>query len=158
MKPTITIDAHQIATGLWIGSHPKAPVGHLFDTVVLCALERQGKLPGVHNVKAPLDDATPSKREIRVAVSAAKTIHELRRRGKKVLVTCAQGVNRSSLVAAMAMMLDGESAQMAIHRIRSRRFPPIGMKPLSNESFVQLLYRLDQQRPNRGHYRAVSTL
>ena len=57
----------------------------------------------------------------------------------RVLVTCQAGVNRSSLVAAMALIQSGWTATGAIERIRERRDPPIGMMPLENRIFVQIL-------------------
>lgn len=154
------IDAHRIDDKLWIGSYPRVPetCGY-FDVVVLCAVEKQSvNLPGCHIVKAPLDDDKPTQRELQTAVSAARTVHEFRRRGKRVLVTCAQGVNRSSFVAAMAMMLAGDSASQAISKIREFRKPPIGMTPLSNTHFVAVLHRMGQRPQGLGQHRPISAL
>lgn len=147
----IQIEAHRVASKLWVGSFPVSPtVCDHFDVVVLCAVEHQSvPFKGCHIIKAPLDDARPTAQEVHIAISAAKTIHELRRRGKRVLVTCAQGVNRSALVAAMALMLEGHSAQSAIHTIREHRRPPIGLTPLFNPHFQALLRQLDR-RNRRG--------
>lgn len=140
----VPIDAHRILPKLWIGSYPRVPeTRNHFDAVVLCAQELQ-ELPysGVHVVKAPMDDATPTARELKTAVSAAQTVHALRKRDKRVLVTCAQGVNRSGFVTALAMMLEGYNPEDALYCIRKYRHPPIGMMPLSNPAFVQVLTRL----------------
>lgn len=69
-----------------------------------------------------------------------------------MLVTCQMGINRSSLVAAMSLMqhevFDGRvtrlSAQQAVWQIRSTRKPAIGLKPLSNKTFVSALHRLEE--------------
>jgi protein-tyrosine phosphatase len=117
--------------------------------VVLCAKELQNlRFPAkVHVIKAPLDDGPPpTATELRMAISAARTVHHFRKKGKRVLVTCAQGVNRSSFVAALALMLDGRPPNMAIHAIRENRKPPIGMTPLSNRHFVAELERLGRRR------------
>lgn len=53
----------------------------------------------------------------------AKMVNDYRYVGKKVLVHCQAGLNRSSLVAARALMLDGFDAEYAIHRLRERRSP-----------------------------------
>ena len=154
------IDAHCVADKLWVGSYPQVPgtCGY-FDVVVLCAVELQtADLPGCHVVKAPLDDAKPTPKELQTAVSAARTVHEFRRRGKRVLVTCAQGVNRSAFVAAMALMLAGDSAHQAISRIREFRKPPIGMTPLSNTHFVAVLHRMGQRPRGLGQHRPISAL
>lgn len=52
-----------------------------------------------------------------------------------VLVHCQAGLNRSSLVAARALMLDGVSADEAIELIRSKRSPAC----LCNEAFEAYL-------------------
>jgi protein-tyrosine phosphatase len=147
------IEAHRVASRLWVGSYPtQQSVCRYFDTVVLCAYEHQTvPFTGCHIVKAPLDDAVPTQSEVHTAISAARTVHAMRQREKRVLVTCAQGVNRSALVAAMALMLDGWPAPLAVHQIREYRKPPIGMKPLSNQHFTKLLERLDRRRPNAPH-------
>lgn len=158
ITPYSVLDADRVASKLWVGSYPENEQGPAvcqhFNAVVLCAEELQ-ELPfscsRLHIVKVPIDDAKPSPREIQTAVSAAKTVHALRKKGKRVLVTCAQGVNRSSLVAAMALMLDGDSAKVAIHRIRELRKPPIGLTPLFNSHFTDLLLRLDRQSSKTGH-------
>lgn len=52
----------------------------------------------------------------------AKWINECRKTGV-VLVHCQAGLNRSSLVAARALMLDGMSAEQAIATLREKRSP-----------------------------------
>jgi protein-tyrosine phosphatase len=132
---------------LWIGSQPRPRAAGHFDVIVLCAEELQNiPLQGAHVVKAPLDDYKPTAREVQTALSAARTVHILRKRGKRVLVTCAQGVNRSSLVAALALMADGMPAETAVHRIRALRKPPNGMTPLTNPYFVELLNTIEGRR------------
>ncbi len=138
-----------VAPLLWIGSKPTAEACKHFDTVVLCAQELQHiKLPGCHVVHAPLDDSgpPPTKREVRTALSAGRTVHRRLKQGKNVLVTCQMGVNRSSLVAAIALLLDGMPADKAIRLIRRKRHPRIDMVPLSNPHFVQLIKRLGAAR------------
>jgi hypothetical protein len=55
--------------------------------------------------------------------------------GERVLIRCQAGVNRSGLVTALVLMLDGYSAREAIELIRERRAPAV----LSNRHFVQWL-------------------
>jgi protein-tyrosine phosphatase len=55
--------------------------------------------------------------------------------GKKVLIRCQAGLNRSSLVAALTLMQMGSSAGAAIEQIRSVRSPYV----LCNQSFVDYL-------------------
>ena len=51
----------------------------------------------------------------------ARMVNRYRDDGKNVLVHCQAGLNRSSLVAARALMLDGKSADTAINLIREKR-------------------------------------
>lgn len=56
--------------------------------------------------------------------------------GKRVLIRCQAGLNRSSLVMALVLMRDGASATEAITEIRSRR----SRHCLNNSHFVDLIY------------------
>jgi len=55
--------------------------------------------------------------------------------GARVLVRCQQGVNRSGLVTALILMLDGMTATEAIALLRDRRGPAV----LNNTTFEQWL-------------------
>ncbi|CAN2188263.1 DSP domain containing protein [Candidatus Nanopelagicaceae bacterium] len=55
--------------------------------------------------------------------------------GKKCLVRCQAGINRSGLVVALILMRDGMSAEDAISLIRSKR----GKYALENQYFVEYL-------------------
>ena len=139
--PTMLIDAQRIAPKLWMGSRPSPAACKVFDAIVLAAQEYQPEL-ACETVHAPLDDAKPTRAEIHVALQAAQQVNALRSRGKRVLVTCAMGVNRSGLIVALAMMLNGSSPGNAIGRIRVARKPPSGMIPLSNRHFVEFLQKV----------------
>ncbi len=142
------IDAHRVASKLWIGSQPTETACNFFDVVVLCADEYQPSLRCA--VHAGFDDnGSPSLRDVRTALRAAKTVQALRSKGKRVLVSCWAGVNRSSLVAALAMTLDGISARDAIRTIRKHRKPPNGMMPLSNRGFVRIIVGAEKIRRKR---------
>lgn len=146
------IDAHRIAPKLYIGSKPPARLAeHGFDLVVLCALEDIRKRD-IATLCVELIDVTDpmDPMDITRALQAAAVINDARRLGKRVLVTCQAGVNRSSLVAAMALILSGWTATGAIERIRERREPPIGMMPLENRRFVKILHALARRRGGRA--------
>jgi protein-tyrosine phosphatase len=65
--------------------------------------------------------------------------------GKKVLVRCQAGWNRSGLVTALALMKDGRKAKDAIDLIRARRSP----HALCNADFVRYLEDLSRtKRPS----------
>jgi len=126
---------------LWIGGAPSIPeIAGKFDTLVLCAKELQGYHPkSMKVIHAPLNDAALDPKSIVRAFDAGIKVYDELQAGKKVLVTCAMGLNRSSLVAAIALLLTGMSAKEAIATIRKRRSP----KALFNQHFVKLLEKLD---------------
>lgn len=134
------MDAHRIAQKLWMGSRPSPAACQFFDVIVLAAEEHQPELP-CKTIRAPIDDARPTHNEISIALKAARQVNQERRKGRRVLVSCYMGINRSGLVTALAMMLNGSSAQSAIGRIRKARKAPI--TPLSNRHFVELLKQLE---------------
>jgi protein-tyrosine phosphatase len=136
------MDADRIASKLYLGGRPRS-CGP-FDVVVLAAYEHQNIPLDCIVVRAPLDDAVPTQDEVKTALSAARKVQTFRRQGARVLVTCAQGINRSALVAALALMMEGRSAHQAIKLIRQNR--KTHTRPLSNEAFVQVLRRYERAR------------
>lgn len=126
------------------GSVPTgASLGHNFHTVVLAAEEWQDvPLFGVEVVKAPLDDAEPSPQDLKTAHAAARVVVDRWRRGRHVLVTCAQGRNRSGFIVAMALMMLGMDDGRAVRLIRAAR----GSTALSNKHFVRVLAAVQVKR------------
>ncbi|MFD6285019.1 dual specificity protein phosphatase family protein [Streptomyces sp. NPDC060205] len=136
---------NEIVPGLWMGGHqytgrsgePEFAVVHdEFDLVLtLLRLPGHGPEPGVeHHVWAIPDgplDGTQLAGVIRLARTAAEALEE----GRRVLVRCFHGYNRSGLVVAHALVLAGRTADEAIRLIRSRRSP----WALHNELFVEYL-------------------
>jgi protein-tyrosine phosphatase len=61
--------------------------------------------------------------------------------GKRVLIRCQAGLNRSGLVTALVLMRAGFTAQDAIDRIRNVRDPQC----LYNKAFVKFLHEQDLQ-------------
>lgn len=146
------VEAHRVAPKLWIGSAlplelacQRAPAG--VDLLVLCAREDQYERD-LSTLNVPLDDTEePMPRvETVMAVEAARTINLYRANGKRVLVTCHAGVNRSSFVAALALIESGWTPSGAIDAIREHRKPPNGMMPLSNRRFVEMLRAFGDRR------------
>lgn len=131
--------------GLWMGGHQFrnrtgdlefAVVRDEFDLVqTLLRLPGHGPDPGVeHHVWAIPDgplDGTQLAGVMRLAQAASEALDE----GRKVLVRCYHGYNRSGLVVAHALVRRGHSAEQAIRLIRSRRSP----WALHNELFVDYL-------------------
>jgi protein-tyrosine phosphatase len=107
-----------------------------FDLVqTLLRLPGHGPDPGVeHHVWAIPDgplDGTQLAGVMRLAQAASEALDE----GRKVLVRCYHGYNRSGLVIAHALVRRGHSAEQAIRLIRSRRSP----WALHNDLFVDYL-------------------
>lgn len=141
------MNADQVSKNLWVGGVPTNPseVEKKFDTLVLCAKEFQDVFPTHKHKKtelilAPMYDGKPTNVEKRRALKAAIEVRERLDNGKKVLVTCAAGVNRSALVASIAMMLgEKDTAKSAVNKIRKRRNPPSGATPLLNNHFIEFI-------------------
>ena len=67
---------------------------------------------------------------------AARTVADRVTVGRRVLVHCWAGLNRSGVVSARALMFMGVPVTDAIARVRAAR----GALALSNEAFVRWLY------------------
>lgn len=141
------LEAHRVAPKLWVGSVPPDKLSaHGVDVVVLCAADQQHPAPDVFTIRAPIRDSNLTGEEFSRALRAAKMVSHARAAGQRVLVTCAAGVNRSALVAAMSLMLHERlPAADAIVQIRRFRRPPVGMMPLSNPTFVEALRALERK-------------
>jgi len=116
------------------------------DLVILAARDFQGKVWAPNNIQViriPFDDCTGltegdiktiSKMVDGASTWAAKYIRE----GKRVLSTCAAGINRSSLVTAATLIkLDPKftvNPDLAIETIRASRYGT-----LSNPQFVEMI-------------------
>lgn len=151
------IDANRITTNLYQGSNP--PHGPVlrqagFDVLVLCAMERQypaSAFPGVSVIHAPMDDGytIPD-----LAAPTALRVAHLVRQGKKVLVVCNMGLNRSGITNALALWyLTGMPGHACMWHVQTRR-----PGALFNNDFAAYLSRLPPRKmPNRhgGALRSV---
>lgn len=136
----------EVAPGLYVGSAPPAgasfPLDHI-KTLILCAFEYQPhgwQFPGLEVLRVPLHDMGEpmTLAEAHAAVRMASRVRRRLDSGRRVLVTCAQGRNRSGLVAAIAMRMGGYSASRAIKAVRDAR----GEDALSNPYFVAFIKSL----------------
>ena len=134
-------EVNEVVPGLFVGSKPP-PGRHGFDAIVLTAEEYQPPaelFPGTEVIHAPLDDdpsRSMTEAEIAIAVRTARRVARRVRAGQKVLCSCAMGLNRSALVAALAVHeVYGMSADEIVGRLRRAR----GAWELSNPSFERLL-------------------
>jgi len=114
-----------------------------FNVLVLCAQEiqpRSPNFPGVLVVHAPIDDARPSAEEQQTIRNAATIVAGYLKEGRRVLVTCAQGRNRSAVVAAMALkMITRAPCQDVVKVIKHYRERDARGPVLCNQHFVNLL-------------------
>jgi protein-tyrosine phosphatase len=113
--------------------------GKPFDVLVLCAYELQFSTfkPSADLLRVyrcPLDDAVLTTAEATAAIEAGKFVARKLAEGKRVLVTCQQGRNRSGLVSAIALVVGGMQPHQAIRLIQQRR-----KNALTNPSFVRFL-------------------
>lgn len=116
-----------------------APAVH-FDAVVTLFAWAQPCDWEVEELRYGFPDADPRHADMSRVVRAAQWAHERWRAGDTVLIRCQAGLNRSGLVTAMVLILDGASPEQAITRIRARRSPVA----LCNDHFVDwLLDRAD---------------
>ena len=152
------LDATRIYPKLYVGSVPPAQLReHGFDAVVLCAAENQDVHPNIPAIRVPFDDSKLSSEDYWNAVHAAQQVSKLRKAGKRVLVTCHMGINRSAFVAALSLMQHERlPANIAIERVRSARQPVIErhlagtrlaeLRVLGNPSFVDALRYYEKKR------------
>lgn len=135
--------AFRVLDNLWIGSAP--PIGWAvsehFDCLVLSAIEYPpgpSCFPRVETLTVSLnDDGSPMRREeMSEAVRAAGKVISWLRGGKRVLVSCYQGRNRSGLICALALCKGrGMTPKEAVLAVREARGPGA----LSNRYFVKFL-------------------
>lgn len=138
----------RVYKNLWMGSAPMCDtedsrrMHFRFDVLVLAAMEHQPSsrcFPGVKVIHAPIDDAPyVPENEIRIVQKASIIVANALRHGKRVLVTCWQGRNRSGFIVAVALVRLGMHPDLAIDLVRRAR----GETALSNQAFVQIIRSL----------------
>jgi len=145
------IDSHQILPNISIGGAP--PEGYFvsnagFDILILCAMERQPKNfsnVDVYNIELSDDgiNLLTFDQKHDALVLADKLANEIRS-GKNTLFTCVMGLNRSSLIAAITIMLlyPEKTLDNVTSLIRENR----GRWALSNHDFVEYLELVESVR------------
>ncbi len=131
--------------GLWMGGHEfRGSSGQLefavvqdeFDLVqTLLRLPGHGPDPGVEHHVWPIPDGPLDGTQLAGVIRLAEAACEALDEGRRVLVRCYHGYNRSGLVIAHALARRSHSAEQAIRLIRSRRSP----WALHNDLFVDYL-------------------
>lgn len=84
---------------------------------------------------APFDDGPVDDDTVLTAKLSASQVARAVSKGKRVLVTCMGGLNRSGLVVGLALRSLGYDADAAIRLVREARGP----FALSNEHFVEVI-------------------
>jgi len=138
--PAVTFRVHG---EMWIGSAPPIgwTVGQYFDCLVLSAMEYPpgpSCFPNVDMLAVSMnDDGSPmQKSEMAEAVRAAGRVLSWLRSGKRVLVTCHAGLNRSGLICALVLCKGGKmSPTVAVETVRTARGP----NALRNPYFLEFL-------------------
>jgi protein-tyrosine phosphatase len=133
---------NEIVPSLWMGGHvygngTPAIVGDEFD-VVLSLYLRDGHGPSsrVEHHHAPIPDGPLLPEQIEAVIRLAGIATTAVRDGRKVLVRCHSGYNRSGLVVAQALLGLGYTVNDAIFLIRYRR----SKWALHNSLFVDYLH------------------
>lgn len=131
-----------IADDLAIGGVMAYGEGHRFDLRINVAYEidpNKYLFPTRAHANYRLDDTENRRAVFQQAPEvfrAVERVREARARGRCVLVTCAQGRNRSALVAAEFLIQCGNHPADVVRKIRERR-----ANALTNEAFVVWLHR-----------------
>lgn len=131
---------HERGGELWIGSFPPAGRGLAakFDILVLAAVELQPSVdmfPGIKVLRCPIDDRDPPRKgDIEQARECARDVTWWVRNGYRVLVTCAQGRNRSGLIVGLTLrQLIGSGGRRVLALVRHRRKDALTNKAYARE-------------------------
>lgn len=131
-----------IAAGLFLGGHQTAPGGAStvvtdeFDVVVsLFTTGEHGPAVHVPHHTHSMPDDWLSETNHAPVHRLADLVVEAMDAGQTVLVRCHAGINRSALVAGLALLKQGWTTEQVLDRMRSARSPHV----LFNASFVAYL-------------------
>lgn len=125
--------ADEVAPGLWQSGHPSP--GENWDAVFDLSGEEDPLDDVEFYVHWLIEDGPAPDRDTLVAL--ADLVRSMRASGKRVLVHCAAGMNRSGLLSAASLIREGWSADDAMEAVRTARHGA-----LNNPEFVDLLRRL----------------
>jgi hypothetical protein len=150
----IGLDADRVGPKLWQGAYPRAVLGGMWLTPPLPPHE-VGPLLRLAGVGAwvrtamelpcdyPMDDAELTPEILKQAEAAAISVRRHLAEGRRVLVTCNAGKNRSGLVCGLVLRDHfGLSGLDALHAVRTARGP----NALCNRSFAQYLCESTRRR------------
>lgn len=130
-----------VAPKLYVGSKPPFDVQlPQFDMLVLCAQELQPHASAIAFtgmvLRCPIPDDHLNQAQVQLALTSSLFVAKAIRANKRVLVTCQAGINRSALVAALALgRLTKMKAESLITLMRQKR----NAQCLYNEHFRTIL-------------------
>lgn len=144
-----------IAGGLFLGGHDTAPGGAStvvvdeFDVVVsLFTTGEHGPAPHVPHHTHSMPDDWLAESNYAPIQHLADLVVDAMDAGQSVLVRCHAGLNRSALVAGLALLKRGWTLAQVLERMRAARSPHV----LFNASFVAYL-RTQQDTARAGRTR-----
>ncbi|MFC7493973.1 MULTISPECIES: protein-tyrosine phosphatase family protein [unclassified Nocardioides] len=145
---------NEVVPGLWQGGHDvrsqsatACVVGAEFDLVVsLATRDGHGPADGVDHVVLRIADATLDPGTAARVDVAARQVAEAVAGGRRVLVRCSGGLNRSGLVVAGALVRMGHRPDDAIALVRAARGP----WALTNPGFVDHVRGLVPNLPGKA--------
>jgi len=151
---------NEILPGLWLGgTDPEDDLANVmpgrgfgapeprvtkekFDTVVTLYAWARPADWFVKELRLGILDGPMSNFDLDAISDLVVTAHTDWKAGKRVLIRCQAGINRSSLVMALVLIRDGLNAKAAIDIMRRGR----GMAVLANPHFVDWLSQLDVRK------------
>lgn len=140
----------EILPGLWQGgtddfdtvdfpkNFPRLNERKQFDSVATLYAAAQPMGWGVAERRFGFPDAELDEKYLPEIHSIADWVHGEWKSGKRVLVRCQAGANRSGLVSALVLIREGMNAEQAIALIREKRFS----YALFNQNFVTYLMNI----------------
>ena len=140
----------QVLPRLWIGAtddddilgheleEPRITLAN-FDTVISLHAWSNPADWHVREIRQPFHDGDLSEIDVQDLWFVTNAVFDDWMNGKRVLVRCLAGLNRSGLVIALVMIMAGYSASDAIAHIRGVR----SRNALCNRDFAQWLVELD---------------
>jgi len=136
---------NKVMRNLYVGSVNALQHANKFDVIVNMAKEINTKKLGVPVVKVGLRDSIDA--PLRYGNASARRVDEMAEQiahwmnmGKKVLVICHAGLNRSNLMVGTVLLKMGYDPATIIARLR-KRSPLV----LSNQSFERFLYEAHER-------------
>ncbi len=134
-----------IEGGLWMGGcEDGVSLDHDFDLVISCyPWEKYALGPATRRIEARLYDRGELPDDMGAVYTLADMVVAALGEGKRVLVHCQAGLNRSGLIAGLALVLLGREPADAIALLRERRHRVV----LCNTTFERFLLSLAMPEP-----------